>query len=278
MADGTERAKQAMSEALALLIDGKLVQEHDPGDDGIFSVPEERRIALEYYKNNVLHYFVSSALISLGARSGRRGPGRRAGAAGPGADPVASVQVRVHVPRRRDVRPDFFEEALAEMLRLGELEREGDLVSRASGPAGGRVEVYATLLRTYFESYSLATRVLSEMSDNGLSKRDWLKRGLTLGQRMYLAGELNHRESISKPKLFGALEHSERTTNSPASPAMGRFSGRGLGHEQARRSCAGLRVSPEPLPGLAVSKNAGRPSALENRRTRVLWIEAVLVP
>jgi hypothetical protein len=38
-----------------------------------------------------------------------------------------------------------------------------------------------------------------------VNKKDWIKRTLAIGQRMYLAGALELRESLSKPKLENAL-------------------------------------------------------------------------
>jgi glycerol-3-phosphate O-acyltransferase len=61
------------------------------------------------------------------------------------------------------------------------------------------------MIRSYFEAYWLGARALSEVPQGGLSKKDFLKRALAVGQRLYLAGEIQDRESISKPKLENAL-------------------------------------------------------------------------
>ena len=38
-----------------------------------------------------------------------------------------------------------------------------------------------------------------------MSRRDWLRRALKLGERLYLAGGLQRREAVAKPKLDFAL-------------------------------------------------------------------------
>jgi glycerol-3-phosphate O-acyltransferase len=91
------------------------------------------------------------------------------------------------------------------MLKAGEVERFVDRVRPAEGRPGQRVRIYAAMIRSYFEAYWLAARTLSELPAAGLSRKDWVKRALAVGQRLYLAGEIQDRESISKPKLENAL-------------------------------------------------------------------------
>ncbi len=196
---------RALDEAVALLRDGKLVTQHGDGRDAVFTVPEERRLALEYYKNNILHFFVPSALISTALLVNDD----------EGAISEHTLRERVRKISRLfkyefmyRADTDFeviFEDALNGMLQAGELERFVDRVRRAEGRAGQRVRIYATMIRSYFEAYWLGAKAMVDLPQGGLSKKDWLKRALSLGQRLYLAGEIQDRESISKPKLENAI-------------------------------------------------------------------------
>jgi len=194
----------ALTEAVKLLCEGKLVAQHGSGSEVVYSVPEERRLALEYYKNNVLHFFVPSALISAALWVER--------------DQAVSVSVlRERVRKisrlfkyefmyRADTDFDeIFDDALESMLQAGELERVVDRVRASDAPEGQHVQIYAVMIRTYFEAYLLAARATLDVTRDGREKKDWLKRALALGQRMYLAGEIEDRESISKPKLETAI-------------------------------------------------------------------------
>jgi glycerol-3-phosphate O-acyltransferase len=69
-----------------------------------------------------------------------------------------------------------------------------------------RLERYAVMLQTFFESYLLALRGAEIVLDGPIPKKDWYKRTLALGQQMYLAGEIERRESLSKLKLETALK------------------------------------------------------------------------
>jgi glycerol-3-phosphate O-acyltransferase len=189
-------------------LDGKLITEHGPeadaaSEESIYSVPEERRMALEYYKNNVLHFFVPSALISAALLAG-------------GPEPVGLKRLRDRVQQlsrlfkyefmyRADATFDeIFEDTLAEMLAGGELERLADTV-RVTDERLEDVTFYASLIRTYFESYRLAVRGAGALLERPLSRKDWVKRTLATGRRMYLAGEIELHESLSKLRLDNAV-------------------------------------------------------------------------
>jgi glycerol-3-phosphate O-acyltransferase len=196
---------ETIEEATRLFMDGKLMTRHGEGDDAIFSIPEERRIAIEYYKNNVLHFFVPSAMIAAAVTAND-------------AEPLGEALLRERVRQlsrlfkyefmyRADATfDDIFGDALSQMLAAGELERVADRIKVADGERGERVATYARMLRTYFETYRLAVRGARVLLDGPMVKKDWVKHTLTTGQRMYIAGELELRESLSKIRLDSTIE------------------------------------------------------------------------
>lgn len=203
--DGAIR-EDTLDETVALFGDGRLVAVQGEGDQAIYTVPEERRMALEYYKNNILHFFVPSALISSALLAD-------------GRSPVGEHLLRQRVQQlsrlfkyefmyRVDAEFDeIFDEALARMIASGEVERFADHVRVADdGPNGVRVTLYAHMIRTYFESYRLAVRGARELLlGHTLPRKDWTRRTLTLGQRLYLSGEIELRESVSRSRLESAV-------------------------------------------------------------------------
>ncbi|MFK7985709.1 MAG: 1-acyl-sn-glycerol-3-phosphate acyltransferase [Sandaracinaceae bacterium] len=194
--------EDALEEARLLFQDAKLVETTGAGSDAIHRVPESRRLALEYHKNTVLHFFVPYALISS-------------------ALVVAEDQILAEGELRERVRnlsrlfkyefmyradasfDDIFEDACAQMQAAGEIERtdEGLRVMPESA-----VPVYAEMLRTYFESYRLAVRALDVLGpDAATKKKDWVKQALSRGGRMAESGALTLTESLSRQKLQHAL-------------------------------------------------------------------------
>lgn len=201
--------EEAVRETIHLFLDAKLIVEHQADGthsaEPIYSVPHDRRLALEYYKNNILHFFVPNALIASALLLDD-------------TEPVSETVLKERVRRlsrlfkfefmyRADAPfDDIFEDALSGLLAAGEVERLADHVRPAGGRAGHRLATYAELLRTYFESYRVALRGAELLLEAPLGRKEWLKKTLALGQRMFLAGEIELRESLSRPKLETAIQ------------------------------------------------------------------------
>ena len=203
--DDGELREGAIVEATRLFIDGKLIARDGAEKDAIYRVPDERRMALEYYKNNVLHFFVPSALISAALVAG-------------GAEPIGVEKLRHRVRQlsrlfkyefmyRADATfDDIFDDALSEMLQAGELERLADRIQPAEDQAGEMIVFYAEMVRTYFESYRLALRGAVTLIDRTVGRKEWVKKTLATGRRMYLEGEIELHESLSKLRLDNAVQ------------------------------------------------------------------------
>ena len=202
--DGSLR-HDTVDQAIQLFLDAKYIVKHDTGPEAIYTIPSERRIALEFYKNTLIHFFVPRALISAALLVSSD-------------DSVSLHKLKDRVQQlsrlfkhefmfRADVEFEkIFEQSLAEMLADGELLRMADHVRPAEGMATERLERYANMLRTFFESYLLALRGAGLVLNEDIPRKEWFKKTLALGQQMYLAGEIEDRETLSKLKLETALK------------------------------------------------------------------------
>jgi glycerol-3-phosphate O-acyltransferase len=96
------------------------------------------------------------------------------------------------------------------MLGDGEIERRdgaaGGPTLRAGGGAGGRrVAFYAELLRAYVEGYRVAMRGAELLVAGPMQRKDWVKKTLAIGERLFLAGDVEAREAVTRTKLENAL-------------------------------------------------------------------------
>jgi glycerol-3-phosphate O-acyltransferase len=189
---------EVIDEALALFRNARLVETRDR----VHSVPEGKRLSLEYHKNTSLHWFVPSALIS-------------AALARPDVEPPTPDRLRERVADlsrlfkyefqfRADASFDeIFDDALASLEAAGEVARAADRVFPNPGSLMG---VYRTMIGTYIEAYRLVALTLDELGQRTeLKRKDWLAATLARGQRLYLAGDLDYPESVSKAKVDNAL-------------------------------------------------------------------------
>jgi glycerol-3-phosphate O-acyltransferase len=221
--DGGPRVRAAaLREAIDLFVRAEHVQAHRVGDDVIYVVPPDARMSLDLAKNVIVHFFVPRAIIATALL------------ASPGA-PLAFETVRERtLSLSRLFKYEFtfradapfeqiFEEEVSGMEADAELTREGASPDPASaagaraydgtGPAllapssdDGReqVELYARLLDNFVEGYRIAARGLSSLLRGPLASREILRRAMTAGERMFLAGEIGRREAVSSPMLENA--------------------------------------------------------------------------
>ncbi|MCC6872785.1 MAG: 1-acyl-sn-glycerol-3-phosphate acyltransferase [Sandaracinaceae bacterium] len=192
----------AVHETLRLFDDGKLVESADGEGEPVYRVPHFKRLALEYYKNTILHFFVPSALIAA-ALSVRRGDSVRREALRESVRNLSRL-FKYEFMYRADAGFDaIFDDALSAMIAAGEVVESPEGLREVRGSL---VAVYASMLRTYFESYYLAVRSLRSLGRKGSVKRkDWLSSVLARGHEEFLAGEIQLRESLARPKLENAL-------------------------------------------------------------------------
>jgi len=192
----------AISEALELFVDAKLVQRQRTGAETVYRVPSSQRIALEYYKNTILHFFSASALVAS-AFAATQG------------NPIASellianasslhARVKFELPLRSDGAAAFAE-CIETMQRAGEIVIENGVASVPRGQVGSHVERYAWMIRGSLESHRIALRGAQGLQAEATKLGDWLKQTLAIGDRMYLAGEIEVREAVSRDRLENAL-------------------------------------------------------------------------
>lgn len=198
----------AIDQAIGLFVDAALIRVHGPDSDAIYQVPDDKRLALDFYKNNLIHFFVPRALVAtavLAPPGGKTGIARgalRARVAG-------LMELFKHEFQFRSEHEAEFDRALRQMIEQGDLVVDGEQdeahVRIADDAAEGRVRFTAGLVRNFVESYRIAARALGLLLQGSMPAKELLRKALALGERMYLTGEILQREAISKPNLENAF-------------------------------------------------------------------------
>jgi glycerol-3-phosphate O-acyltransferase len=200
----------ALEEAIELFVRAGHVEAHRVGEDMIYVVPPEARLSLDLAKNVIIHFFAPRALIAT-ALLANPGP------------PLALAAVRDRVlwmsrlfKYEYTFRADapferIFDEEIAAMEQDGEITRvvlkpsEGAMGILPKGDDGReQVKLYARLVENSIEGYRIAARGLTALQRGSLAAKDLVKRTMTLGERMFLAGDVARREAVSRPLLENA--------------------------------------------------------------------------
>jgi glycerol-3-phosphate O-acyltransferase len=222
----------ALREAADLFVRAGNVKTRRVASETIYVVPDEKRTSLDLAKNGIIHFFAARALIATALLAS---PPGGPSSAGSGASTGSAVPARQEEERRRPVPLDsvrervlalsrlfkyeftfradapferIFEEEIAAMETDGEIERlaGGGVVSVVpKGPDGSlQIGLYARLLQNFLEGYRVAARGLAALLRGALANKDLTRRAIATGERMFLAGEIGLRESISRPMFDNA--------------------------------------------------------------------------
>jgi len=212
----------SIQEAVQMFVDGGLLEVHTPdvvrsnnerrsercGTGALYRVPEPKRLELDTSKNHIIHFLVERGLVALSVLHSA-------------ADSdLSTTRKRVltlsklfkHEFRfRTDAAFDrIFEDTVTTMVRTGELKNVRGNLQPGDGHDGwsGRVWLltYATSLLNFVEGYRVAARALTLLLKGPLTEKELTRRAIALGNRMFLAGDLQMRESVSKPTLANAIK------------------------------------------------------------------------
>jgi len=178
-----------------------------PGPDAIYVVPDEARLSLDLSKNLVVHFFVARGLVATALVATLASPTETLR--------TETLRDRVHALSRLfkyefQFRADasfeqIFEETVAAMDRDRELVREGESIGVRGEDGLAKISLYAEIVRNFVEGYRVAARGLLTLVKGPLPSKDAAKRAIATGERMFLAGEIEKREAISRPVIENAF-------------------------------------------------------------------------
>lgn len=214
----------ALREAAQLFVRGELVQANVPGqtidnerkaraaiytgDDVVYTVLDDKRLALSMSGSTILHFFVDRALIATSLRAGQSDRCQEATL----RDRVQALSrlFKYEFMFRADASfEEIFDETLSAMVRDGELRREAGEVMYGAGHDGQSGErwgrFYVELLAPYLQGYQAAARSLSLLLKGPMPRKEFIKKALVIGQRMALSGDIARPEAISNPIIDNAL-------------------------------------------------------------------------
>jgi glycerol-3-phosphate O-acyltransferase len=226
---------QGVVEALHLYVKGGLVEQHLPGEmhaerrsegllrglshrgdrlhidsDLIFTVPDNKRVRLDFAKNHIIHFLVDRALIATALLCRAEEEELTRAVVGARVQSLSRLfkyefMFRADAPFER-----IFDESLGTMTAAGEIAREGEELAPGPGHDGldgrGWLGCHAAVLRNFIEGYAVAARTLEHLLKGGMPKKELIKLGLKNGQRMFLRAEIERSEAVARPIFEHAFD------------------------------------------------------------------------
>ncbi len=166
----------------------------------VYTLKEERRLNIEYYKNNVLHFFIPLSFVATAIVKNTE-------------DTISLNRIIEKFKFLKlllwnefifDEHRDDVEEVnevlayLYEKKMINSVENDGQVFIEIKGKGSKRLKPYADLIHNYLESFWIVMRSCLYLKKTPLTKKDWLKKIMVLGDRMYRKGEVSRREALSQ--------------------------------------------------------------------------------
>ncbi len=196
----------AVESVLAMYSDRKFItrqrpkgQEGSAGDQKWYLVWENKRLNLEYYKNNCIHCFIPAAYTALAILSY---DAFQFSASALHSD-YASLQdfFKYEFVFDVDKTPEFMvRKTLKAFIDDAILMPHRTLPDTYNITAAGlrKLLCFAGFLKTYFESYWVVLRVLKAYDRNDTVKKERLKKIRALGNQLYKQKEIERSEALSQ--------------------------------------------------------------------------------
>ncbi|MGD8387694.1 MAG: 1-acyl-sn-glycerol-3-phosphate acyltransferase [Desulfobacteraceae bacterium] len=205
-----ESSKEAVEETLSLLQSWKVVSSlevTEEEEETFYYVEDEKKVELEFYKNNIIHFFIHHAMVAASLLKGEE-------------------EVRPLETLRSDylfLRDLFRKEFILVDPLLDDRDRVQSVLTdfmdsgliREDAASGGyritrmgavRLPAWARFAKTYLESYWIVVQTLLQKEKKPLKRGDELKAMKLNGLRFHKLGVIDHLESVSQLTFRNALD------------------------------------------------------------------------
>lgn len=183
-------------ENLAFLEGGGLIQRLASEARSVIYVPDEKRLALDFSKNNTLHFFLLPALLVDALRRGLSGDAARADVSWW----LDLLRWEFPLPERDDLAAEL-DRVRAYLISQGALSAAG----RTLNEQHPLVVTLAAILENFREAYWIATQALQELREGGLPQKAVIDRTRKRYRTGLLLGEVHKPEGNSSVTLGNAL-------------------------------------------------------------------------
>jgi len=200
--------EKTRDETLSLLISRKVVnvlQEVDE-EETFYYVDEDKKGELEYYKNSIIHYFISHAFVAVSMLTGTEEVTSR-------EEITADYSLLKNILKNEFVYDE--EKDIQEKVDgITSYFLDSAFITRTNANGGYRLTrlgydklpIFAALAKTFLESYWIATRSFIHLKTKHPKSSELLKNMNNRGVRFHKMGLIDHIEAVSQVNFKNAID------------------------------------------------------------------------
>src|SRR4030043_127916 len=210
--------EKAIAEALNIFTQSdiltKIEAEEDEAEEMqevVYSLDDEKRLYLEYYKNNILHFFVPLSFVATSMVKSNED-----------VIPLSRILADYKYLKRLLWNEFIFDEEKDDIDEVNSVleylfnrkmikpeEREDEVWIEVKGRGRIKLKSFVGLIHNYLESYWIVVRSCSYLKKSPLVEKEWLKKIRTLADRLYRKGEILRSEALSQSNYINVIKFLE---------------------------------------------------------------------
>ena len=210
------RRDKAINDALALFDQSGLISRLGDEDDEeaeleeiVYCLDDDKRLNLEYYKNNILHFFLPLSFVATSML----------------AHPEDNIPLKLILEDYRFLKRLFWNEFIFDqeqddgqevnsalnylhgcgMIAVRQQGENAEACFEVKGRGRTNLRPFAGLIENYIQSYWVVIRACAYLRKGPRSEREWLKSIHKLGAKMLRKGEISRAEALSEANYQNAM-------------------------------------------------------------------------
>ena len=210
--------EKAIADALNIFTQSEIITKIEADEDEVeemqeivYSLEDEKRLYLEYYKNNILHFFVPLCFVATSMVKSNED-----------VMSLGRIMEDYKFLKRLLWNEFIFDETKDDVDEVNNVlaylysrkmikpeEREDQVCMEVKGRGRVKLKPFAGLIHNYLEAYWVVIRSCSYLKKNPLEEKDWLKKIRSLGDRLYRKGEVLRSEALSQSNYINVIRFLE---------------------------------------------------------------------
>ncbi|MBW2204059.1 MAG: 1-acyl-sn-glycerol-3-phosphate acyltransferase [Deltaproteobacteria bacterium] len=206
-ATSLEQCDKAMEKSMDVLIKSNVVKslEDVEGTEAFYYVDEEKKRELEYHKNSSIHCFLSHAFVALSLLNGKEET-KTGGDILKDYDFVKKIFRYEFIYDAETTSQEEIDDVTAYFTDVLYITWDrADAGYRLTRLGFDKLPIWAALIKTFLESYWVATRSIIAKEKEGRKQSDLLKNMNYLGLRFHKLGVIEHLEAVSRLSFKNAI-------------------------------------------------------------------------
>ncbi|MGB0589220.1 MAG: 1-acyl-sn-glycerol-3-phosphate acyltransferase [Myxococcota bacterium] len=206
--------QDAVDEVLSRYETEKFVTVHNFEKGNVYTLADDQRMNLEFYKNNIVHLFIPEAILAAALRSQGAGKQATEAALREAASFLSQTLKYDFVYDPAMTFDEQFDRSLAAFENAGLIDRrqgldaEGPGLIRATSDPRGQTVLAGLhqILQPWLESYWILASTIDESLTEEISQKEFFRTAQTNAQRRFQVGDIRCPESASSVTFKHALD------------------------------------------------------------------------